>query len=95
MLYINRKFFHTFLEITTTKSVILIAKITQKNREILEGLCCIHMKKSYKDSSKMLNTFYRKITACTFGNRRVSIMTETSFFWVNYPFMLQVHYQLL
>jgi len=26
------------LEITTTKSVILIAKITQKNREILEGL---------------------------------------------------------
>jgi len=38
MLNINRKFFHKFLEITTTKSVILIAKITKENREILEGL---------------------------------------------------------
>jgi len=28
--YKNRTFFHKFLEITTTKSVILIAKITQK-----------------------------------------------------------------
>jgi len=43
MLYINRKFFHKFLEITTTKSVILIAKITKKkNREILEGLIYTH-----------------------------------------------------
>jgi len=32
MLYINRKFFHKFLEITTTKSVILIAKITKKKK---------------------------------------------------------------
>jgi len=38
MLNINRKFFHKLLEITTTKSVNLIAKITKKNREILEGL---------------------------------------------------------
>jgi len=35
--YKNCKFFHKFLEITTTKSVILIAKITQKSA-ILEGL---------------------------------------------------------
>jgi len=31
------------LEITTTKSVLLIAKITQKNREILEGLIYIYI----------------------------------------------------